>query len=98
MTHDCERWNRYRTYDPSKSRCSECGETGHPWWDHGPVKNFGEEPLEPYIDEHITDEHPGKLITTRSERRKIMDRKGFDYKKKLEKPYGMTLYFDQKGR
>ncbi|MHA2136279.1 MAG: hypothetical protein ACW99J_20660 [Candidatus Thorarchaeota archaeon] len=85
-----------------RSKCDKCGNDytlgEWPWCPHGSAKNFGEEPLEPYIDEHLTDEHPGILITSRGQRRKIMDKKGFDYKKKFEKPPGMTLYFDQKGR
>lgn len=42
--------------------------------------NFGEEPLEPYIDEHLLD-HPIE-ITTRSQRRRIMNEQHFEYRKK----------------
>jgi len=80
-----------------KEYCTKCGEQyeigSWPWCPHEDAKNFGEDPLEPYIDEHITDEHPGVLITSRAQRRKIMDRNGLDYKKHVETPIGHKLYF-----
>lgn len=51
-----------------------------PWWDCDPCRGsatFGEDPIQPYFDEHISPE--GALITTRAERRRIMSRRGLDY-------------------
>jgi len=78
--------------------CTECGEEGHPWWDHGPVSSFGEEPMEPYVDWNITPATEGVEFTTRGQRRKFMDQHDFEYNKKKERPYGEALYFDQKGK
>ena len=51
-----------------------------PWWDCDPCRataSFGEEPLEPYVDEHLGPEPIH--ITTRSERRQIMARNNLEY-------------------
>jgi hypothetical protein len=79
------------SFDPTKSKCQECGETGHPWWDHPETTFRGEDPLEPYWDEMIATDPV--YITTRGQRRKIMSQKNFEYRKKFEKPPGQTLYF-----
>jgi hypothetical protein len=83
-------------WDPEQSKCSECGEVGHPWMNCESLNRanlqFGEEPMEAYIDEHLTSEPGGIEITTRGQRRKIMDECKFDYRKKREKPPGSTLY------
>jgi hypothetical protein len=88
-------------WDDTKSTCKECGEFGHAWMNCEKLNrvnlNFGEEPLEPYSDWNLTSEPGGIEITTRAQRRKIMDENKFEYRKKSEK-YGGTMYFDQKGR
>jgi hypothetical protein len=47
---------------------------------HGSGKGFGEDPIEPYFDEHISES--GEWITSRAQRRAIMAKGGWDYKKK----------------
>lgn len=42
--------------------------------------NGGQQPIEPYFDEHITTE--GVWITSRSQRRKIMDQNELEYRPK----------------
>ena len=59
---------------------------------HKMVGFFGDAPLEPYFDEHLSTE--GEWITTRGQRRKIMERENFEFKKKVEKPHGSVLFFD----
>ena len=76
--------------------CTDCGGK-HPWWDHGPVKRFGEQPLEPYTDWNITKETQGIEFRTRGERRKYMDKNQLEYREKGQKP-GSVTYYDQKGR
>ena len=64
--------------------------------DHlGPMGGF-EDPMEPYDDWNITSEADSVLITTRSQRRKLMDKQGLDYRKKGHR-LGQTMYFFQKG-
>ncbi len=82
-------------YDPSTSRCKECGETGHPWWDHGPVEQFGEEPIEPYMDFNLADHDDAVTITTRAQRRKIMDKHNLE-PAKPRSHHGKKLFFDMK--
>lgn len=60
---------------------------------HGKA-HFGEEPLEPYVDEHIREggtdvgvdaagnHYLGTLITTRGQRAQIMREQGLEYRKK----------------
>ena len=78
-------------------RCTECGKTGHYWWDHGPVKKFGEDPIEPYTDDNLSSEEGGVEITTRGQRRKIMDEEHFEYRKKAPR-LGEVMYFDRGAR
>jgi hypothetical protein len=85
------------------TKCSTCGiEYGigdWPWCPHGDGRGFGEEPLEPYLDEHLTSEVApdesdmpyGIEMTTRSQRRKIMDRNELEYRPKVKVG---TLFFD----
>ncbi len=82
------------TYEP-QGPCRDCGEA-HAWWDHGRVKDFGEDPIEPYFDEHLSAD--GEWITTRGQRRAIMDKKNFDYRKTGKVKYGTVMYFDRKSR
>lgn len=61
--------------------CEACGNSikvgDWPWCPHEPAPHFGEEPLEPYWDEHISPQ--GAHLTTRSERRRIMAAGGLEY-------------------
>ena len=68
--------------------CNECGKprVAGDWPDcrkdgsHS-AGSFGEEPLEPYVDEHLTQDPNGVLITTRSQRTKLMDKHALVYHK-----------------
>ena len=64
--------------------CDDCGQERRPgdwaWCPHGDGRNFGEKPLEPYFDEHITER--GEWITTRGQRQKLMREGGWEYRKK----------------
>ena len=90
--------------------CVECGKYRMPGdWPlcpHAPG-NFGDEPLEPYVDEHIRsggtdvgyDLHGNKvvgtLITSRGQRAQIMREEGLEFrKKKAHLVRGRTPYFD----
>lgn len=54
---------------------------------------FGEDPIEPYFDEHITES--GEWITTRGQRQKIMRQHGLEYRKKrFDLLTGRVKYFD----
>lgn len=87
------------------ARCDECGDEIHigDWPICKGVKgqhvavghlDMGEEPMEPYIDHNVA-EHP-VLITTRGERRKLMEKGGLEYRpKRTDLLTGRTLYFDQ---
>jgi len=75
-------------------RCTECGEAGHPWWDHGSVKKFGEDPIEPYMDEHLG--HAPVEITSRAQRRRIMSQRNLEYKDVSKKLRG-RIYVDMGG-
>ena len=59
---------------------------------HVPAEHFGEEPLAPYWDEHISPE--GAEIRTRGERRRIMARNGLDYQDVSKKKRGARVYVD----
>jgi hypothetical protein len=77
-------------------KCDKCGdelEVGSwPWCPHGKVRFFGDDPIEPYWDEHLTKD--GVYITSRAQRRKIMDQRGLvPHKNKYEN--AGRLYFDQ---
>jgi hypothetical protein len=76
--------------------CQDCGKTRYcgdwPQCPHIPG-NFGEEPLEPYIDHNLCTE-PVE-ITTRGERRAIMARQGMDYRpKRFDLVSGRKTYVD----
>lgn len=64
--------------------CDDCGKERFPGdWPHcphGDARNFGEKPLEPYFDEHISER--GEWITTRGQRSKMMREGGLEYRKK----------------
>lgn len=64
--------------------CDDCGEIRYcgdwPVCPHGSGKSFGEQPLEPYFDEHITEK--GAWITTRGQRAQIMRENNLEYRKK----------------
>jgi len=77
--------------------CVECGNQRRvrdwPQCPHEPVHNFGEEPLEPYFDEHISES--GEWITTRGQRRAIMNRNHLEYRKKrTDLLTGRVRHFD----
>lgn len=81
--------------------CDDCGaERGVGDWPQCPhiPGNFGEEPLEPYVDENIDTEPV--LITTRGQRRAIMAAKGFEYRKKRTDllPGRASYFFVGKGK
>ena len=78
-------------------KCTECGEAGHPWWDHDlkPGFKFGEEPMEPYLDWQLDPHGPGIEVTTRSQKRKIMDKHDLEPSKPRSHP-GQKLFFDMK--
>jgi hypothetical protein len=75
--------------------CEACGKelaVGQwPWCPHEDARNFGEQPMEPYFDEHITPE--GAHITTRAERRRIMYANKQEYHDVSSKRRG-KLYID----
>lgn len=83
------------------TKCDKCGRSvaigDWPWCPHEHVENFGEEPLEPYIDENLTREPGGIEITTRAQRRKIMYESNMEYRPKT-KMTGSTLFFDLGGK
>jgi len=92
------------------TKCDKCGKEfsigDWPFCPHEFVGgNFGEEPLCPYVDEHITtlqheDAQPcGVEITTRGQRRKMMSENNFEYRPRKYQ-YGMKtkLYFDIRGK
>lgn len=87
-------------WNDSQSHCRECGEDGHAWFNCESLVRkglrFGEEPMEPYMDDNLTSDEGGMEITTRAQRRKIMDENKFEYRKKQPKP-GARLFFDMKG-
>lgn len=61
--------------------CEKCGKelaVGQwPWCPHADARQFGEEPIQPYWDEHVCPE--GAHITTRAERRRIMSQNNLEY-------------------
>lgn len=60
---------------------------------HGSGMNFGEEPLEPYFDEHISES--GEYITTRGQRSAIMSREHLEFRKKrTDLLTGRSVHFD----
>ena len=64
-------------------------------WPYCPHESghFGEEPLEPYFDEHITER--GEQITSRGQRRKIMDQCHLEFRRKrTDLITGLKRYFD----
>lgn len=76
--------------------CDECGKERRcgdwPQCPHIPGL-FGEEPLEPYFDEHISES--GELITTRGQRAAIMRREGLEFRKKrTDLLTGRRIHFD----
>jgi len=83
------------------TKCEKCGHEiaigDFPFCPHEPtggVLHMGEEPMEAYYDENLTSEPGGVEITTRGQRRKIMEENHFEYRKKT--PHlGAVMYFDQ---
>lgn len=74
-----------------------------PWWDCDPCRGsatFGDEPTQPYVDEHIApggtdvgydsegNRYYGHRITTRGERRRIMSKHHLDYEDVSRKKRG----------
>ena len=55
---------------------------------------MGEEPMAPYVDDNLTSEPGGIEITTRGQRRKIMEEAHFEYRPKAPR-LGDVMYFDQ---
>ena len=65
-----------------------------PWWDCDPCRGsatFGDDPISPYFDEHITAE--GAEITTRGQRRAIMGKHNLEYKDLSSKRRGKVYVF-----
>jgi hypothetical protein len=76
--------------------CDACGLERKPGdWPqcpHIPGK-FGDDPIEPYFDEHITES--GEMITTKGQRRSIMSRNKLEYRKKrTDLLTGQRIFFD----
>ena len=65
-----------------------------PWCPHGSAKHFGEDPLEPYVDENLG--HEPVEITSRAQRRRIMSQRKLEYAN-IKKTRGFT-YVDLGGR
>jgi len=66
-----------------------------PWWDCDPCRGsatFGEDPIEPYVDENLG--HEPVLIRTRGERRRIMSKNHLDYLDVSGKKRGKRIYVD----
>lgn len=61
--------------------CDKCGAElqigAWPWCPHGDARGFGDAPLEPYFDEHISPS--GEYITSRGQRRALMSKAHLDY-------------------
>ena len=61
--------------------CEACGkelEVGQwPWCPHGDARQFGEQPMESYFDEHVSPS--GETFTTRAERRRFMAKNNLEY-------------------
>ena len=77
--------------------CNDCGVIRYcgdwPICPHGDGTKFGEEPLEPYFDEHICE--GGAYITTRGQRSAIMRREYLEFRKKrTDLLHGQKAYFD----
>lgn len=77
--------------------CDDCGTIRYagdwPFCPHGDGTKFGEEPLEPYFDEHICE--GGAFITTRGQRSAIMRREHLEFRKKrTDLLHGQKAYFD----
>lgn len=75
--------------------CDKCGtelRVGQwPWCPHEDARNFGEDPLEPYWDEHLGPEPVH--VTTRAERRRVMAGRDLEYKDVSRKRRG-RVYVD----
>ena len=86
-------------HDPKQSKCNECGETGHPWWDCvGMGHVFGEDPIEPYLDWNLDPYGDGVPVTTRAGRRRVMAEHELDYAKPKNN-HERRLYIDmQRGQ
>jgi hypothetical protein len=97
------------------SICEKCGKEVHigdwPYCPHEYAVGFGEEPIEPYVDEHVAsggtdigydslgNPYFGHLITTRAQRRRLMERGGLDYRDKpKDKAVGGHRIFVDLGR
>lgn len=81
-------------------KCDKCGHEfrigDYPFCPHDNVHgclHMGEEPMESYVDYNLTEEPEGVEITTRGQRRRIMEENHFEYRKKREGPPGSRLFF-----
>jgi len=77
--------------------CDSCGVIRYcgdwPICPHGDGTKFGEEPLEPYYDEHICE--GGAYITTRGQRSAIMRAEHLEFRKKrTDLLHGQKTHFD----
>lgn len=77
-------------------KCVDCGGIRRPGdWPQCPhvPGHFGDDPIEPYFDEHITTE--GAWITSRGQRRAIMNQNQLEFRRKrTELVSGRVQYFD----
>jgi hypothetical protein len=74
--------------------CDKCGAEltigAWPWCPHQDAHGFGDAPLEPYFDEHIS--ASGEYITSRGQRRAIMSKNHLDYHDVSRKKRGKTYF------
>jgi len=81
--------------ESSPMKCDQCNRDVNvgdwPFCPHGSARNFGEQPLEPYIDHNLGTE-PVE-ITSRGQRRAIMARQHFEYHDVSRKKRG-RIYVD----
>jgi hypothetical protein len=80
-------------------KCTECGGP-HPWWNHSRPAGyiFGDAPLESYMDENLSTETGGVEITTRGQRRRLMERQHLEYHRNRfvgSVGEGRRQYYDQ---
>jgi hypothetical protein len=89
-----------------KMICDACGDTravgdwpicGGVAGNHNAKKHFGYDPLEPYVDEHLTTDPHGVEITTRGQRIKMMDQQALVYHRNKYINNG-RVYFDRGAR
>ena len=74
-------WAKHPYRGSAAEPCGKCGALVRvgdwPFCPHGEATHFGDDPIEPYVDEHLAPE-PVE-ITTRAQRRRIMSRNSLDY-------------------